>query len=587
MWPTWMRARHVLGIVRVVQAILAALPAIYLSMRMPPQAIVLDEAEYDFIIVGAGTAGCVLANRLSEVAEWRVLLIEAGGDPPVESQLPGLYYYIIGSRLDWNYQTVNDGYSSQAHKNKSIKLTRGKMLGGSSSANLMLHVRGNPEDFNSWARNSPGWGWDTALKYFIKSENMKDDKIMNSRFRKFHGTGGPMGVTRKSDPERNQLYFNAFRELGYEILLDANSDKQLVFSEGQYIVADGVRQSTATAFLGPISHRPNLHVLKYTLVTKVIMDGVTAVGVEALTDAGKTITIKANKEVILSAGAINTPQILMLSGIGPRKHLKEFDIDVIADLPVGENLHDHITAPVYFTAERSEPEDAPLDLHGVGATITGYVSLDKSKAVPDYQVSAYPTDSGKDALWYCGSVYHLDDEVCDALDKALAGFKSLFTEINLIQPVSRGHVRLLSKDPTHPPEIYLGYYKNDTDLDIHARSIQDYLRVLNTTSLKRIGVKVVDLQLKGCAGVIFGSHDYWRCYAREIACTVWHPVGSTAMGLVVDPRLRVRRSARLRVVDAGVMPTITSGNTNAPVAMIAEHAADIIKEDHGVSTQCS
>ncbi|XP_061713808.1 ecdysone oxidase-like [Cydia pomonella] len=584
MWPTWMRARHVLGTVRVVQAILAALPAIYLSMRMPPQAIVLDKAEYDFIIVGAGTAGCVLSNRLSEVAAWRVLLIEAGGDPPVESQLPGLYYYIIGSRLDWNYQTVNDGYSSQAHKNKSIKLTRGKMLGGSSSANLMLHVRGNPEDFNSWARDNPGWGWDTALKYFIKSENMKDDKIMNSRFRKFHGTSGPMGVTRISDPERNQLYFNAFRELGYEILLDANSDKQLVFSEGQYIVADGVRQSTATAFLGPISKRPNLHVLKHTLVTKVIMDGAIAIGVEALVKAGKTIRIKANKEVVLSAGAINTPQLLMLSGIGPRKHLEEFDINVIADLPVGENLHDHITAPVYFTAERSEPEDAPLDLHGVSATITGYVSLNKSKAVPDYQVSAYPTDSGKDALWYCGSVYHLDDEVCDALDKALEGFKSLFTEINLIQPVSRGHVRLLSKDPTHPPEIYLGYYKNDTDLDIHAKSIQDYLRVLNTTSLKRVGAKLVDLKLKGCAGIKFGSHDYWRCYAREIACTVWHPVGSTAMGAVLDARLRVRRTAGLRVVDAGVIPTITSGNTNAPVAMIAEHAADIIKKDHRVST---
>lgn len=520
---------------------------------------------YDYIIVGAGSAGCVLANRLSENSSTRVLLLEAGPpDKAREIHIPAAYAKLFKTDLDWNYMTV-----PQEHlNNRRIYYPRGKTLGGTSSINAQIYIRGHRSDYDLWASlGNSGWSYDEVLPFFKKSENNERGPSA------YHGSGGPLNVADLRDP--NPLT-QAFVRAGMEIGIPHNDDFNGAEQEGigicQVTQKDGKRCSTAVGFLLPALQRSNLTVLTGAHVTNILLQGRRVVGVAYIKD-GQKETAQSAREVILSAGAINSPQLLMLSGIGPAEHLKSQGINVVHALPgVGENLQDHIGFPLLFRSKK------PVSLLAAKSIINllrymlfkrgmwtsnlieacAFIRTKSGLVAPDLQLHFLPVLS---------SNYGLNEPTEH-------GFTFVPT---LLQPKSVGNILLCSGNPLDPPLIQPNYLSDqpEEDVDILVESVKLARRIVNAKAFE----KYADGEIE--PGIHVQSKADIEAYVREKAQTIYHPVGTCKMGgdamAVVDPQLRVRGIESLRVVDASIMPVIVHGNTNAPTIMIAEKAAYLIK----------
>ncbi|KAI8435572.1 hypothetical protein MSG28_003849 [Choristoneura fumiferana] len=529
-------------------------------------------------------AGCVLANRLSESSHVRVLLIEAGGDPPFETMLPGLLAYIPETAQDWNFTEEYDKNRELYQKNLVMPLTQAKMLGGGSSMNYMFYVRGNPHDYQTWADtvDDQSWNYSNILPLFKKSEYMDDPGLLKSKYSKFHGTSGFLHVSRQPDHAVHD-YEEMFRELGHKILPDVNGDETLGYGQPTYTIAKGVRQSTSFSFLRPVKHRHNLDVLKNTFATKILFDdSKNAIGVEALTEDHKKVVLMADKEVILSAGALNSPKLLLNSGIGPDAHLNSLGIKVISNLPVGQNLQDHPgTLVAYKFKKANEPPHPPNYARFPLPPLDGFVAFDKDQSYPDYQAIPFAIPNDSDGpLQFCSFNFGLEYDICQAIYEAGKGREMLFAVVNLLHPKSRGNVELQSTNPIDPPLVTVAALSDEADLEKLALALADFDKLRTSSYFKSVDGEFVDHKLPKCGGLEVGSREYWRCHVLSTRITMYHYSGTCAMGSVLDSRLRVRGVQRLRVADGSAMPNITSGNINAPIIMIAEKAAEMIKQDN-------
>lgn len=563
------------------------------------------DAEYDFVVIGGGSAGAVVASRLSEIPSWRVLLLEAGPDENEVTDVPSLAAYLQLTKLDWKYKTEPTGKSCLGMKGGRCNWPRGKVLGGSSVLNYMLYVRGNRHDYEHWEQlGNSGWGYEEALYYFKKSEDNRNPYLRNSPY---HGTGGYLTV--QESPWRTPLvvaFVEAGMELGYENR-DINGEYQTGFMISQGTIRRGSRCSTAKAFLRPVRLRRNIHTAMNSHVTRIIIDPLSmrAKGVEFYRD-GKKQVVWAKKEVILSAGSINSPQLLMLSGIGPGEHLRHIGIPVLKDLPVGNNLQDHvgilgltflIDKPVAIVQDRLQA--APVTMHYVAngrgpmttlGGIEGYAFVNtkyanESSDYPDIQFHVAPASIASDGGAQVRKVLGLTDDVYDTVFKPITN-KDAWTIIPLLlRPRSRGTVRLRSSNPFRNPVINANYFSEPRDIATLVEGAKIAVRVSQAKVFEQFGSRLHRTKLPGCKHLKFGSDAYWECHIRHMTMTIYHPVGTTKMGpptdpeAVVDPKLRVYGVQGLRVIDGSIMPTISSGNTNAPIIMIAEKGADLIKND--------
>uniref|UniRef100_A0A0P6GHW9 Glucose dehydrogenase (FAD, quinone) n=1 Tax=Daphnia magna TaxID=35525 RepID=A0A0P6GHW9_9CRUS len=558
---------------------------------------------YDFIVIGAGSAGAVVASRLTEQPDWNLLLLEAGGDETNLSDIPVLAAYLQLSELDWQYKTEPQPTACLAFNDKRCNWPRGKVMGGSSVLNYMLYVRGNRRDYDSWEQmGNYGWGYDDVLPYFIKSEDNRNPYLAESQY---HGVGGYLTI--QEAPYRTPLAISFIEggiELGYENR-DGNGAYQTGFMIAQATIRRGSRCSTSKAFLRPVRMRRNLHIAMNSHVLQIMINPVThqAYGVKFERN-GKIYIVHATKEVVVSAGSVNTPQLLMLSGIGPAEHLKELGIPVIADLRVGDNLQDHIAAggmaftvdkPVSMVQSRFEnlgsilryvmndegPFTVPGGVEGLAWVNTKYAN--HSDDWPDIEfhfVSGTPAADGGAQIRH---VHGLTDFVWENYYGPIAFHDTWSVIPMLLRPRSVGYIRLRSADPYDKPLIFPNYLVDDYDVRVLVEGVKIGLALGETAAFKKWGSKFWAKPFPGCEHLPLWKDDYWACFVRHYSATIYHPTGTAKMGprsdptAVVDPELRVYGIHNLRVVDCSIMPNVPSGNTNAPAIMVGEKGSDLIK----------
>ena len=528
--------------------------------------------EFDFVIVGAGSAGCALAARLSESGKYSVALVEAGGrDTSPWIHIPVGYFKTMGNpKMDWSYKTEAD----PGLNGRSINWPRGRVLGGSSSINGLLYVRGQKEDYDQWRQmGNIGWGWDDVLPCFKRSENWEDGESA------LRGGNGPLTVS-KTRLSRKAVddYIQAAVAAGYPFNEDYNGESQEGMGYFQLTANKGRRCSSAAAYLKPARRRASLTVLTGMATQRVLLENGEAKGIVVAGDDGEK-TIKARCEVILSAGAIGSPQILMLSGIGPGQNLSDNGVDVLEDLKgVGQNLQDHLQArPVFKCAsstintetnsmfkqaligiEYALKRTGPMTM--AASLGTGYLKTRPELETPDIQ-------------------FHLQPFSTDKVGTATHPFNAFTASVLQMRPESAGHLELQSNKASDHPKIHPNYLATPLDQQTIVDGIKVARRIAGFEPAKS------EILEEYSPGKAIDEHDDAAIlnWARDTATTIYHPTGTCKMGqddrAVVDERLRVRGVGKLRVADASIMPVIVSGNTNAPAIMIGERASDFILED--------
>ncbi len=531
----------------------------------------MSAATYDYIIAGAGSAGCVLANRLTASGKHRVLLLEAGGeDTSFWIHFPiGYGKHFSNPEVNWLY----NGEPVPAIGNRRIPQPRGKVIGGSSSINGLVYIRGQREDYDHWRDlGCAGWGYNDVLPYFIQSEDQQHGAS------EYHGAGGPLQVSDHSEPHPLcDAFIAAAEACGYARNDDFNGATQEGFGYVQMTARNGWRCSAAKAYLHPVRSRANLTVATHAHATRVAFEGARAAGIEYLQNGVKK-TAAAAREVILAAGAFNSPQLLQLSGLGPAALLKELGIPVVADMPgVGANLQDHFNGRIAY--ECTEPITLNDIVHSVPRSVmaglryaftrkgllnmaasysAGFLRADPAAQSPDIQA---------------GLGLFSFDKLSDGLHK----FSGFYSAVRLLRPESRGTVLLQNADPLQVPSIKPNYLATEKDCSVLLAGMKAVRRIMAEPAMRRYIVRERD------PGDDCVSDADLLDHVRNKGGISYHPVGTCAMGsgkdAVVDARLRVHGIQGLRVIDASVMPTLVSGNTNAPTIMIGEKGAQMVLAD--------
>ena len=547
-------------------------------------------ATFDYVIIGGGTAGCLLANRLSAEPNHRVLLLEAGKtDSYPWIHIPVGYLYCIGNpRTDWMYHTEPDA----GLNNRVQRYPRGRVLGGCSSINGMIYMRGQARDYDAWAKitGDDSWSWQNALADFKAHENhyrldQGADPITgnNSRFSDMHGSGGEWRVEKQRlSWDVLDSFADAAEQAGIEKIDDFNAGDNAGVGYFDVNQRSGWRWSSSKAFLRPARGRPNLTIWTESQAQKLSWstadNGQPRCTGLSLSRAGQTVQVTANREVILSAGAINSPQILQLSGIGPADLLRSHGIEVIRDAPVGENLQDHLQIRAVFKVNGTQTLNTLANSLFGRLKIGAEYLLNRSgpMSMSPSQLGAFTRSDP--ARPHANLEYHVQPLSLEAFGEDLHDFPAITVSVCNLNPTSRGQVHISSANFQDPPKIMPNYLSTAEDRQVAADSLRQARKIMAQPAMQVYAPE----ELK--PGVQHQSDEELARLAGDIANTIFHPVGTVKMGqmddpsAVLDPHLRVKGVQGLRVVDASVMPTITSGNTNAPTLMIAEKAAAWIKE---------
>jgi choline dehydrogenase len=533
--------------------------------------------EFDFIVVGAGTAGCVLASRLTENGKYSVLLLEAGGsDWSIWIQMPiGYGRTFFDKRINWMYETD----PVEALGGRQSYWPRGKVVGGSGSINAMVYVRGQPHDFDDWqAAGNPGWGWDDVLPYFKKSEDF-------DRYSTHHGRGGPQHVT-DITPHVHPVchsFIETAEAMGFPVTTDFNGMHPEGVGFYHINTRGGWRASTANAFLRPALKRKNLELRMHAHTTRILFDGNRATGVEYLR-RGTTKQIKARREVILSGGAINSPQLLMLSGIGDGAQLKQHGIVPIVDSPaVGRNLQDHLAVSYFYKTRTATLNDVLHPLLGKARAALRYAAdragpLSLSVNQSGGFLRSDPSKPAVDLQLYFSPVSYTKTPLSERKLLNPDPFSAFLLSHNSCRPTSRGQINLLSADPGQHPQIMPNYLATADDVAMALAGN----RLLREIAKARPLADIITEEI--IPGFEVNGDEALLADFRARADTVYHPTSTCIMGpdpksAVVDSRLRVHGIGALRVADASIFPNITSGNTNAPTVMVAEKGAEMILAD--------
>ncbi|XP_011339416.1 glucose dehydrogenase [FAD, quinone] [Ooceraea biroi] len=557
------------------------------------------DSKYDFIIVGAGSSGSVLANRLSENKRWRILLLEAGHMQNFLNEIPILVSYFQQTNYNWGYNVEPQKNACLGMINRQCAWPRGKALGGTSTLNYMIHTRGNKKNFDEWASlGNTGWSYADVLPYFKKSEKFNIPDIKDSVY---HNDSGHLYV--EYVPYHTKLataYLEAGQELGYKVL-DYNGEDQIGFSYLQVNMDHGTRCSASKAYLRRLN-RPNLDIITDATVTKVLIDTDNrAYGVEYVKDDMRK-KVFCSKEVILSAGTIDSAKLLMLSGIGPRDHLEELGIPVIQDSKVGYNMYEHIgfLGLTFMVNQSVSLLQSKVNLNAVLEYILHKDGLATSPGGAEaiaFVKTKYAVDEKPDLelLFVSGSVHsdngnvlrknwRLTDDLYNTVYKPIENQEAWSIWPIVQYPRSVGRLVLQSKDYLKPPKLHANFFSHPADLEIILEGVKHAINISKTEAFQAYGSRMHDIKIPGCGNFQFASDDYWRCAIKHMPSMMNHEIGTAKMGpetdpyAVVDPQLQVYGIKGLRVVDASIMPTITSGHVNAVIYMIGEKAADMIKE---------